>query len=285
VGSAVDNTTLYYQTFIDANFINVMKIPLIYGRNFSDNLNSDASSVIISTFASSMLGFNSPREAVGQSIIWGGTNHEIIGVIKDIHYASFKDAVYPLLLINDPNYYYTRYFAFKLNEDNTHKEEIETLKAQYDQYFPDDVFISFILNDAYIHQYNNELVLQKVSYIFAIFAILVACLGLFGMSLLEAISNIKYAGIRKVVGATGLSIVRTFLWRYVTLIFISQVISIPVIIVVANRCLQNFPERIEVKLIFFLLPMVVMPIIALLTISINMLRIAKTDPVKSLKYE
>lgn len=280
-----EGNTIYYETSIDDHFLDILQIKLVAGRNFSSSLSSDKQGILINQLACSLLGFDSPTDAINQKVFKGGDNYEVLGVVKDFNYHSLKTPVYPFIIHFDPTYRNARFFAFKINSIENQHAEIKAIENIYNRFFPEDIFSSFVLSDTYNQQYSNDVLFQHVTLLFTILAIFIACLGLFGISLLEISSRTKEAGIRKSIGATGSSIAGLFIISNLKLIGISLLISIPVAYFTMNRWLHGFPVKIELGWWFYLIPLLLVPQIALSVICMNMIKIARTNPVDSLKYE
>jgi putative ABC transport system permease protein len=280
-----EGNTIYYETSIDDKFIDLLQIRLVAGRNFSSSLASDKKCILINQLACSLLGFNTPVSAINQKVHMWGSNFDVIGVVKDFNYYSLKSPVYPIILTFDPTYESARFFAFRMKSSKNQHVEIKSIERIYNRFFPDDIFSSFLLNDTYNQQYNNDVLFQRITLLFSFLAIFIACLGLFGISVLEITSRTKEAGIRKSVGATGSSIAGIFIVKSLKLIGISLLISIPVAYITMNRWLQDFSLKIELGWWFYVIPLVLVPLIALSVICVNMIKIARTNPTESLRYD
>lgn len=280
-----EGNTIYYETSIDEHFLDLLQIRLVAGRNFSSALASDKQGILINQLACSLLGFDSPAAAINQKVYMGGVNFDVLGVVKDFNYHSLKSPVYPFIIHYDPAHNYTRFFAFRFNNVEALDAKIKAVEEAYNRFFPEDLFSSFVLRDTYNRQYNNDVLFQRVTLLFSVLAIFIACMGLFGISLLEISSRTKEAGIRKSIGATGPSIAVLFIISNLKLIVISLLVSMPVAYLAMNKWLQGFPSKIELGWWFYAVPLLLVPLIALSAICVNMFRIARTDPVKSLRYE
>ncbi len=280
-----EGSTIYYETSIDEQFLDLLQIKLVAGRNFSSSLASDRQSILINQLACSLLGFDSPAAAINQKVYMGGNYFDVVGVVKDFNYHSLKSPVYPFIIHYDPTNRYARFFAFRFNNVEALDAKIKAVEKAYNRFFSEDIFSSFVLRDAYNKQYINDVLFQRVTLLFSVLAIFIACLGLFGISLLEISSRTKEAGIRKSLGATGSSIAVIFIISNLKLIGISLLISMPVAYLTMSKWLQGFPSKIELGWWFYAVPLLLVPLIALSAICVNMVRIARTDPVKSLRYE
>ncbi len=280
-----EGNTIYYETSIDEHFIDLLQIRLVAGRNFSSALASDRQGILLNQLACSLLGFDSPAAAINQKVYMGGVNFNVVGVVKNFNYHSLKSPLYPFIIHYDPTHQYARFFAFRFNNVESLDAKIKAVEKIYNRFFPEDLFSSFVLRDTYNRQYNNDVLFQRVTLLFSVLAIFIACMGLFGISLLEISSRTKEAGIRKSLGATGTSIAVIFIISNLKLIGISLLTSMPVAYLAMNKWLQSFPSKIELGWWFYVIPLMLVPLIALSAIFVNMVHIARTDPVKSLRYE
>ncbi len=277
---------LYYQTWIDDRFIDMLKVRLVAGRNFSASLSGDKKCILINQLACTLLGFHSPADAIGKTVYMGGEQYfEVIGVVKDFYYYSLKNPVYPMIMNYNPGMEQARYIALKMINDDHFKVNVKTLEEAYKRFFPDDLFSSFVLQDTYYQQYNIDRLFQQATFLFSAIAIFIACMGLFGISVLDLTSRTKEAGIRKSIGATGLSIAGLFVRNNLIIIGISLLISLPFSSYIMRKWLDGFPVRIDLGWWFYVIPALTVILIALSAISLNMLQIARTDPAVSLRYE
>jgi putative ABC transport system permease protein len=280
-----EGNTVYYQTYIDENYLPLLQIRLVAGRNFSSELISDKYGILINQLACSLLGFDSPAAAIDQKVFLGNRYFNVVGVVKNFNYHSLKSPVYPFIINFDPSYYNARFFAFRFNNVEAMDAKIKAIEKVYNRFFPDDIFSSFALRDTYDSQYSNDVLFQYVTLLFSLLAIFIACLGLFGISLLEIAFRTKEAGIRKCLGANGSSIARIFILSNLQLIGISLILSMPLAYIIMSRWLQGFPVKTALGWWFYAIPVLIVPFVALLTIFVNLIKIARANPVDSLKYE
>src|SRR5258708_32370133 len=158
-------------------------------------------------------------------------------------------------------------------------------EAVWKETFPGNPFNYFFLNDYYNQQYKADQQFGNICSIFSGLAIFIACLGLFGLSSLTAIQRTKEIGIRKVLGASLISILKLISREFIFLIGIAIIASIPLTAWVMNRWLQDFAYRIPLSWWIFAIPGFLVVVIALATVAIHTLKAAMADPLKSLRYE
>jgi putative ABC transport system permease protein len=203
-------------------------------------------------------------------------------VLKNYHQESLKKAVEPLIF----RYYSSPggYYSVKMNVANA-SQSIEKFEATWKEFYPGSPFHYFFLDDYYNEQYKADQQFGKAFGLFSGLAIFIACLGLFGLASLMAVQRTKEIGVRKVLGASVPSILTLVSRDLLILIAIAVVVATPITWYVMNQWLQGFVGRINMGLLTFLLPCAGVLVVAALTISIHTLKAARTNPVKSLRYE
>ena len=155
----------------------------------------------------------------------------------------------------------------------------------FKKFFADNAFSYVFLEDTYKAQYNDEKRFATVIMIFTVLAIIISCLGLIGLSSYTAVQRTKEIGIRKVLGASLASIVALLSADFMKLVVLAVVLALPIAYVVMDKWLINYPYRISLEWFLFLVPALVILCIALLTISFQIIRAARTNPANTLKYE
>lgn len=273
----------YRVTETDHNFTDVYSNIIIAGRNFSDDYEADAGTVIINLAASKLLGFKNLDDAINEKILVGGRENTIIGVIENFHQESprldFEPQIFRLPLRHDG------YFSVKLNNTQNLKEVRTTLEKKYKAFFPGNPFDYFYLEDFYKNQYKTEVQFGRVFGIFALLALFITLLGILSLSAFSAQQRKKEIGIRKVMGATVNQILVLLSKSYVTLLIISFILTIPVIHYALNKWLNNFANRMELSIWIFIIPMVLISVFSLITVAYQSVKTAKDNPANSLRYE
>ncbi|NII24333.1 FtsX-like permease family protein [Pseudoflavitalea sp. X16] len=272
---------------VDLRFINLYQMKLLAGRNFSLlDYNADFAkldNLIINETALRQLGFASPEEAVGKSVMAFNRTWEIIGVVADFHQKSLKSGIEPVLLL--PNLL-GRYSQFSVKVDPQHlPETIEAIQKVYASYFPGNVFDYYFLDEKFNRQYSNDYLFGKVFSLFAALAILIACLGLSGLSLLTSTQRTREIGIRKVLGASATSIVLLLSKDFIKLVLLAIIIASPVAWYMMHLWLQDFVYRIDISWWIFASAGLLSLVIALLVIGFHTARSAIANPTKSLRAE
>jgi len=271
---------------MDYDFFNVFKMKLIAGRNFSKDFPKDPdTSVIISQTTAQLLGFKKPADAINKIIVipeFGDFKPIVIGVVNDYHQVSLKKPLEPSIFLCSP--YQGEFYSMRVNTSNL-PQTVQNIQNVWKQVFPGNPFEYFFLDEYFNQQYSNEQKFEKLFTVFAILAIIISCLGLFGLSSYTATQRIKEIGIRKVLGASIVNITSMLSKDFLRLVIISVLIATPVAWFVMNKWLQNFAYRVQVSWWIFAVAGLIALLIALVTVSFQAIKAAVSNPVKSLRTE
>jgi putative ABC transport system permease protein len=256
------------------------------GRNFSKNLLTDSSGVLINESAAKLFGFKDP---VGKKIIsFKDVNHPedklthtILGVVKNFHFESLRQNIGALCLYLGPS---TDAITFRLNGENI-AATVKNIEALWKKMAPSEPFTYSFLNEDFNRMYDSEQRSGKIFISFAILAILIACLGLFGLATYAAEQRTKEIGIRKVLGATVGSIAGMLSKDFLKLVIIAALLAFPLAWWAMHKWLQDFAYRIDISWWVFIIAGMIAILIALFTISFKAIRAALANPVKSLRTE
>jgi putative ABC transport system permease protein len=275
---------------VDYNYFDTYNIKLLAGRKFEPtDHNVDFSkikSVIINESATKLLGIPSVAEAIGKEVLWGGENGDrrwtIVGVVGDYHQESLKNPMEAMIF--RPTYGTYNSTSIKIKAEEKEKT-IAAIEGVYKKFFPANLFEYSFLEDRYNSQYDDDNRFGRVISIFTGLAIIVSCLGLIGLSSYTAVQRTKEIGIRKALGASISSIVSLLSIDFVKLVFIAAIMSLPVAYFGMQNWLQAYTYRIAPGWLQFVVPVVIVLIIAALTIIFQILKAARTNPADTLKYE
>ncbi len=267
---------------MDYDYLKSYGLKIIAGRAFSKSFGTDDSAVIFNKKAIEQLGFNKPEEALNKRIDFWGRIYTIVGVTENFHQQSLREAFEPLILrlIPDVN----GYLSVKTSGAEAGKT-ISVVKAEWNKFFPGNTFEYFFLDDHFNDQYNAD---QRFGQVFGLFtglAILVACMGLFGLASFTTLQRTKEIGIRKVLGASVMSIVKLLFREFALLLLIAFVIAVPIAWLTTSNWLQGYAFRISLHWMYFAIPFMFMIAIALITVSFQSIKAAIANPVKSLRTE
>ena len=280
--------------FADYNFVDLFGLELIAGRDFSKEQISDQATfeagkpgevkVILNEAALTNLGWTA-EEAINKRIVrdpnakdWIAT---VIGVVKDFHFESLQSEVNPvgIILLNE-----YQNLSVKL-KPNKIAEGISAVEAASKQFAPEADFDYNFLEEAFKAQYDYEQQLGQVLTVTSLLAILIACLGLFGLAAFMTAQRIKEIGIRKTLGASTANIVFLLSKEFTQLVLLAVIIAIPVGWYATNIGLINFAYRIDSKVDIFALSLVLTLLVAFLTVSFHTFKVALMNPAETLKSE
>ena len=275
-----------YVVGVDEDFLPTYNMQLVAGRFFDKNRPADEGKVVLNEQAVALLGYTSPEEALGQRVyVWRGGDFEgeIIGVLANYHQRSLDNAYDPILMLND-DFFPNNYFSLKVNTDDL-GQTIDHIEAEYARFFPNNPVEYFFLNDFFDQQYRADQRFGQIFTLFAVLAIFIACLGLFGLATYTAQHRTKEIGIRKVMGASVASIVTLLSQDFIKLVFVASLLALPLAYFALYRWLESYAFRIEVQWWFLVIPVVVVLIIALFTVSFQTIKAAVANPVEALRSE
>jgi putative ABC transport system permease protein len=279
-GHTLDEHLLANVLETDADFASTYNIHLSKGRFFNPQLKTDtANSIVINEAMASYLNWKDP---VGKKLeIYEARKGRIIGVMKDFNFASLREKIQPLAIILNDN---PLYVSVKLQAGSMQStlKAIEKTWKQYDNQFPFDYFF---MDEQLNKYYKSDERLLKVLSIFASLAIIIACIGLFGLSIYTAKQRTKEIGIRKVLGASITGIVGLLSKDFIKLVAIAILIASPIAWWAANKWLQDFAYRINITAWIFFAAGTATIVIALLTVSLQAIKAAIANPVKALRTE
>lgn len=265
---------------VSYDFVKAMNLQLLEGREYSKDFASDSTGFIINETAMKAMKFKNP---LGQTISWGNAKGTIIGVVKDFHFQSLHTPIRPLIT------YLRGGFAgdaviVRIQAGKT-SDVVSQLEKVYKKMNPEFPFTYSFADEEYARQYKSEQVTGKLSNAFAFLAIFISCLGLFGLATFTAEQKTKEIGIRKVLGASVLSITSFLSGDFIKLVMISFVIASPVAWYIMHKWLEDYAYRINISWWIFVVAGVLALLIALFTVCFQAIKAAIANPVKSLRTE
>jgi ABC-type antimicrobial peptide transport system permease subunit len=267
----------------DTDYLNLYGLTLVAGRNFnrSDTLNE----IVVNEALTQKLGFKTPQEALGQIIMMGRRNQssrEIVGVVKDFHVFSLHQSIMPVVIGSNRGAY--NIAGIKLNMSNV-KETLPKIEKIWTSVFPEYVYEYDFLDKQLGEFYLGEERQANLFKIFALIAIFIGCIGLYGLVSFMVTQKTKEIGVRKVLGASVNQIVFIFTKEFAKLLLIAFIIASPLVYYVMQGWLENFSYRIELGISVFLIAILVSALIATLTVGYKSFKAATVNPVKSLRTE
>lgn len=271
----------FYPSSVGFDFIRLMKLNIAEGRDFSRlNATDSADAFMVNEEAVRQMGMKDP---IGKWVsAWKKKGH-IIAVLKDFHTHSLHEPIKPLL-IDVKEYEYFGVIIVRTQAGKT-RQALASLEKVYNNINPNYPFVYQFVDQEYQRLYNSELIMSRLSVLFAILAILISCLGLLGLVIFSAEQRIREMGIRKVLGASLTQIIALFSTDFLKLVLVAFVIAAPLAWYVMSAWLQGFAYRISLSWWIFAVAGMASLAIALLTVSYQAVRAAMTNPVKSLRAE
>lgn len=268
-------------TEVDERYPDVLGLQLVRGRGFTGR-RTDSAAVHVNEAAVRAFGWD---DAIGKNLYFAEDDAPlgtVIGVVRDFNYRSLVDPVEPVVLAS--NWQRGRYPIVKLSL-NRRDDALTHIESAWDRLLSDQTFEVNFLDASYDALYRAEQRLSRTSGIFAILALTIACLGLFGLAAFTIQQRTKEIGLRKILGATTASITGRLTGEFVRLVAIAFIIAVPVAYVAVSRWLEGFAFRVEIGPSLFLLAGGVAMASALVTVAYQAVRAGMTNPARSLRYE
>lgn len=270
---------------VDEDYVNTLKLKIVAGRNFSNQMPTDSDAIVINETAAKKLGFSNPIN----QMLYMPTNNElthlkplhIIGVIKDFNFNTLRNNITPLIIYLDND---KGALSIRFNSANI-PALIDQIKNKWSTFLPNQQFSYSFMDDDFDAIYRAEQRMGQLFIIFTSLAIIIACLGLFGLAAYAAEQRNKEIGIRKVLGASVANIVTMLSADFIKLVFIAMLIALPLAWYVMYQWLQNFAYRVSIHWWILAIAGIIAILIAFITISFQSIKAALTNPVKSLKSE
>ncbi len=270
-----------YHNRVHHDYLKTMKIDLTEGRDFSSEFSSDTSSVVVNQKLVDELGLEEP---IGKTIKFGSSPPlTIIGVVKNFHYSSLREEVAPAALSMDPTsrLFYT---VVRISAANM-AETITYLREKWEEIQPVRPFEYSFLDDDIQSFYADDKRWNAIVGYSSFFTILIACMGVFGLTLITVNNRVKEIGIRKILGASLVSIMKLVTSEFIILVLAANIIVWPLAWVAMNKWLRNFAFRVDFGVWPLLIPGIIVAFLALLTTCGYSLKAALGNPVDSLRYE
>jgi putative ABC transport system permease protein len=284
VGGDPSKTNQYRIIGIDYDFVDAFGLKILKGRNFLKQFSTDPDAVLFNEAAVKQLGFNKPEDALNKRIEFWGHQYTIIGVVSNHHQESLKqdyDAHIFRLIPNSNSFY-----SLKLQASGKNLNEIiRVAKTEWTNFFPGNPFDYFFLDEHFAQQYKADQLFGKTFGLFAVLAIVVACMGLLGLASFVTTQRTKEIGIRKVSGAGTLNILVLLTKDFIKPVIVAFAIATPITYYLLNKWLEGYAFRASVNFWMFIVPAILILSVAILTITTQTLKAASANPVDSLRTE
>ena len=284
-GKRDDKHSTSFQTWVvDHDYLETMGMELVEGRFFSQEFSTDDQAAVINQSVAKQFSWPDPvGRRLGRFINQKGDIklYTVIGVVKDFHFESMRENIGPLVMFLGES---RGNISFRLKTQDV-SSAIGLLEQQWNQFSPDQPFEYSFLDERFEQMYQSEQKIGRIFTVFASLAIFIGCLGLFGLAAFTAEQKTKEIGIRKVLGATSSRIIRLLLKEFVILVAIANLIAWPIAYLVMNRWLTDFAYRISPHILIFIFAGILTLVVSLLTVSLQAVKAALADPIRSLRYE
>ncbi|MCW3109339.1 MAG: hypothetical protein JWQ09_3845 [Segetibacter sp.] len=268
------------QLSTDADFVKTMQVQMKEGRWFQQGNEADKNNVVLNETAVTDLKIHQP--VIGQRFSFKGRTGQIIGVVKDFNYHSLHDKTGPLAAFNDPAWF--SFFMVKIAPNNAAKA-VQDVQDTWKKLLPGSPLEYSFLDDSFNELYKEDQRTSSLIFVFAIIAVFISSLGLFGLAAFAAEQRTKEIGIRKVLGATVANITTLLSKDFVKLVSVAILIASPIASWAMNQWIQNFAYRVDIGWWMFAVAGAIALLIALIMTSFQAIKAAIANPVKSLRTE
>ncbi len=267
--------------WVSPDYFRTLRMTLVAGKDFSPNIKADSTNVIVNEATIRRIGLKNP---INRLITWNGNSHpvKIIGVVKDALMESPYTPVAPAVFVSDT---YANSIMYRLSKNMDPHTAIEKVGKIFNVYNPAYPYQYKFVDDEYNQKFSLEVLVGELAGVFAGLAILISCLGLFGLAAFVAERRTKEIGIRKVLGATISQVWMLLSWDFVLLVILSCGIASPLALYFLNNWLQKYNYRIDIGPGVFVLAAVMALAITIFTVSFQAIKAALANPVKSLRSE
>ncbi len=278
-GVPVTQQMMVPRPHVGYDYLKTLGVELIEGRSFSKEFSNEEDNVIINESAAKLIGYENP---VGR-FLYRGSDYkiQIIGVVKDFHNESLHKKIKPTFIRFEPT---GKDIMVKI-KPGQEVATIQKLKKSYEEFHAGFPFEFTFLDDEYQNMYESETKVAALANYAAGVAIMVSCLGLFGLAMFTTEQRRKEIGIRKVLGSSVFGIVKMLTSDFTKTVFIAILISIPISFLIAKKWMANFAYGIELSWWLFLIPSLVVLFVAWCTVGMQTVKAASVNPVESLKDE
>lgn len=284
-GMAPSEALSFAISMMDYEFMDLMAMELVAGRNFSrDFTNDEDTSVLVNETAAIALGFEQAEDAIGENITFDQWEWQpkIIGVVKDFHQESLQEPIVPISFALGS--WWLEYYMIKIKTNDV-DYTMDKIEKQWHASFAGNPFDYLFLDEYFNSYYQAEQRFQHLFTVFSVLAIFIGVLGLFGLSLFSTVQRAKEIGIRKVLGASIANVVGLLLSDIVKLLLFANLVAWPLAYYFMKGWLENYPYATEISWFLFVGAGLTVILVAFATVAFQTIRSARANPVESLKYE
>ena len=278
-GSNTEDVLISFR-LVSSDFFQTTGIKIEKGRSFYQDMVRDSTSVIVSKSFAAMLG---KSDIIGKKITRDEESYTVVGIAEDYIYGDMYGTSDPVMFVH--NHDDARYLYVKLKNNTAISTTLSNIEKTLGRYNPAFPFEYEFVDTSFNERFKSENLVGKLSSIFAVLAIIISCLGLFGLSAYTAEQRRKEIGVRKVLGSSAANIVRLLSADFLKLVLLAVVIAVPAGYFLMDNWLQDYWYRIDIKLWVFAIAAVLALVIAFATVSFQAIKAAIANPIKSLRTE
>ena len=274
---------LFAKWSVDPDYLDLMGIQLVEGRNFSKDITSDLSkSILINEAAIKEYGFQKPVGNIIRELDAEMKPVNIIGVVKDFHFSSVHDIIRPMTITQNPSNY--KFLSLRIKNEDL-ENTLAYVEDVWKSHNHSETIDYYFLDDAFDKLYKHETELSSLLFQFTLLAIFIACLGMAGLAAFTSEQRTKEIGVRKVLGASISDLISILTKQFVKWVLLANIFAWPLAYYIMEKWLQNYPYHIEMGLDIFFSSAFIALIISFITVGYQTLKAALANPVKALKYE
>ena len=268
---------------VEPDFLTTFQLTMKDGEFFSDRSDADHMDFVLNEAAVKAIGLESPLGSLFRLLDRSG---RIMGVIRDFHFSSMHNRIEPLILAKMPfsSWMYSHFIFVRISADNMQKT-LTSIEKAWKDHVPEHPFVFHFLDAKIEEAYQSERSLGRILQSFTSIALMISCFGLFGLASFMVEKRRKEIGVRKVLGASTVQIVRLFFGEFLVLIVIANLVAGPIAILIMNRWLHGFAYRADIKIWMFALSAILAVAVAVISVGYKSVRAALNNPVASLRYE
>ncbi|MEO1254044.1 MAG: FtsX-like permease family protein, partial [Bacteroidota bacterium] len=289
-GQSRSEAKILNNIWIDYDYFELYELEILAGREFNLERSQDTRwGVMLNQEASKILGFSTPEEAIDQPVdwihSWGESEpYHIIGVVNDYNQSALSTPIPMVFIMNRPQepWFEVNLISIKLKTQDIN-QTTAFIKEEFEKVYTYDAFDSFFLEDHFNQQYESDKRFGKIFGSFSVIAILIAMLGLFGLTSFILLQKKKEIGVRRVLGAQVKNITLLISKEFFTQIGVSVALSIPIMYYLLNKWLEHFPNKMAISLDLFLVPILVLSMIVLSVVVYQSIRATRVNPTESLR--
>ncbi|ATL47725.1 transporter permease [Chitinophaga caeni] len=278
-GKNLDDKIRFYKMPVNYDLLETLGIKMAEGRSFSRSFGSDTAGVVLNEAAVKVMELTDP---IGKQIDMDGVPRKILGIAKNFHFNSFHEGIKPFIFWLDPKG--TALVMVKVKK-GVETAAIHSIKDFYSKFNPGFSFDYKFLDEDYQRQYASERLVARLSKYFTGLAIIISCLGLFGLATFTVEKKVKEIGIRKVMGASESNIVFLLSADFTKTILLSIIIALPLSYILTSNWLNDFAYRIKLTPLYFIVAALLALLTAWFTIGVQVIKAARVNPLNCLKDE